>query len=225
MEMLIKDWLRRKRNLEAPACLFGAVGLLVLGVIVVAVTAYLCFFFFLFGWFGIAAAWELAFGYRLPRWPWKGVGVGTFLFLVLLFIYNARTTWWERGDLPKGNWGEGEKPSYFVDPFAILRASVKFVLDIFYTGPRLLAASWRTLRKAWRLWKMDLENCSQVLAALFVAGRVVSRHQLSTLLSSCSLTQLEEQMKDIEGVAFLEDGLSLTGELRSEFIRRAYAPV
>ncbi len=215
MDDAIKIWLQKKRMCEAPACLAGGLASLLAGIIVVALTGYLCFFLFYLGWFGIAAAWDLVSGQQLPRWPSTGIGIFTAVFVVLLFIGNARSRWWDVGDIPRGAWPRRARKDD-AEQFASLVASAKFVTDIFFTGPRLITASWRACRKAFRLWNLDLDACSDLLQVLLAAGRAVSREELAGRLANCDLPELERQIRNIEGVIFLNDGLTLTGELRSE---------
>lgn len=61
----ITDWLQRKRTVEAPMCFLGSVGLVLGGLVVLAITAYVCFFSFLYGWRGIATVWEIVTGHAL----------------------------------------------------------------------------------------------------------------------------------------------------------------
>ena len=224
VESAIKEWLRRRRGVQAPIYLLGALGLLPVGMVVVAFTGYLSFCLFYLGWFGIAAAWELASGHRLPQWPTKGIGIFTAGFMVLLFVSHARSGRWEVGDIPKGAW-PGRRRKDDAEAFASLRATAKFVIDLFYTGPRLFSASWGMFRRALRLWKLDVDNCSQLLWLLVTAGRAVTHEELASRLADCDLRDLERQLKDIEGVVFLERGWTLTEELRSELAQRACASV
>jgi hypothetical protein len=224
MESVIKEWLRRRRGVRAPIYFFGALGVLPVALVVTAFTAYLCFLLFCLGWLGIAGAWELVSGHRLPQWPMKAVGIYTAVFMGLLFVSYARSRWWEVGDLPKGAWAwrwrRDDK-----EAFASIRATAKFVVDMFYTGPRLVSASWGMFRRALRLWKLDVDNCSRVLWVLVTAGRAVPHRELASRSADCDLRDLERQLKDIEGVLVLERGWTLTEDLRSELAQRVLASV
>ena len=219
----IRDWLRRKRAMNTPLCLLGALALVFSGLLVLLLTAYVCFFSFLYGWMGIASAWEIVSGHAQTRWPAKAIGWFTAGFLILSFVGAARSKWWERGDIPKGVWPalrRGEPAS----PVASLVASAKFCTDLLYTGPRLFGAAWRTFQKAIRLWQLDVEHCARWLWMLLASHQALPCEELVRQLSSlCERSRLEQQLKDIEGVIFLENSVTLSSDLRTELSQHLHA--
>ena len=223
-EARIRDWLRRKRAMNTPLCLLGALALSISGLLVLLITAYVSFFSFLYGWMGIASAWEIVAGHALTRWPAKEIGWATAGFLVLLFVGAARSKWWERGDIPKGVWSIYSNRENSASACASVVGTARIVTDILYSGPRLLISAWRTIEKSLRYWRLDVALCASVLTLVLNAGKAVSRQELMERLPSAfPWPEVEQHLRDIKGVLFLEHGVTLTEDMRLELSQQLHA--
>ena len=225
MNSPVIDWLHRKRRLEGPACLLGAMGSAAAGLLVCAATAVFVFVGLAIGWAGVAAGWQIITGRSLSRFPKIELACCTAAFLALLFVRMARSKWWERGDIPAGVWSiysSGENPA---SPSATAVGMARILTDILSSGPRILVSSRRTFGKSLRWWRLNVEPCAQVLEILVQSDRAVPRHELSGQLSpAVHWPEIEQQLRDIEGVLLLERGLTLNQELRLELNQLTHAP-
>ena len=210
----VKAWLKAKKSSGATnRCLLAFVTLLG-ATVVLFLTFWFAYAVIWISFPGISAVSEMAFGKRLKlahEWRLALSGV----FIVLIFIKHLRTSPWYWGDYGEVDaeraWALGH-----VSPVAALlsapSASANIIMDIFMSGPRLLTGSWNLWRESRRIGAMDEECCSQLLAIL------ASRH------SAVPFEELREagweehlgQLRCIDGVVFLEKGLTLTSELRKE---------
>ena len=212
----VKAWLKAKKSSGATnRCLLAFVTLLG-----AAVVLFLTFWFaYAVMWIcfpGVSAVSEMAFSKKLKlAHEWRLALSG--IFIVLLFIQHFRTCPWYWSDYSDMNYGDPEKFSRNLDsPFATgpvnPRATAKMLADIVLSGPKLFSGSWNLWRESRRLSAMDEDNCSQLL------GILVSRH------SAVPFEELREagweehlgQLRCVEGVVFLEKGITLTSELRRE---------
>ena len=219
------EWLDRKRRLEAPAYLLGAIGTLVVGLLISAATAVFSFIAFIIAWAGIAAAWQIVTGRAVPRFPRTGIVWFTAAFLVLLFVSTSRSKWWERGDIPKGFWSRYSNRENPPSATATAIGVGRIATDLLSTGPRLLYSAWLTLGKSQRCWRLNIGALARVLAALLNSENAVSRKLLASQLPPAfHWPTVERQIHDIEGVIFLERGLTLSQELRSELNQITHAP-
>ena len=210
----VKAWLKAKKSSGATnRCLLAFVTLLGAAV-VLFLTFWIAYAVIWFCFPGVSAVSEMAFSKKLKlghEWRLALSGV----FIVLIFIKHLRTNPWYWGDYGKVDaeraWALGH-----VSPVAALlsapSASANMIMDIFMSGPRLVTGSWNLWRESRRLGALDEDNCSQLLEIL--AGR----H------SAVPFEELREagweehlgQLRCVEGVVFLEKGITLTSELRRE---------
>ena len=219
------NWLHRKRRLEGPACLLGAIGSAVAGLLVSAATAVFVFVGFVIGWAGGAAGWEIVTGRSVSRFPKIEIACFTGAFLALLFVRMARSKWWERGDIPAGVWSIYSSRENPASASATAVGMARIVTDILSWGPRIVSSSWRTFGKSLRWRRLNIESCAQVLEILAQSDRAVPRQELAGQLSSAvHWPDVEQQLRDIEGVLFLERGLTLNQELRLELNQLTHAP-
>ena len=225
METRIMDWLHRKRRLRAPAYLLGAIGTLVVGLLISAATAFFSFIAFIIAWAGIAAAWQIVTGRAVPRFPKTGIAWFTAAFLVLLFVSTSRSKWWERGDIPKGVWSIYSNRENPPSASATAIGLGKIATDLLSTGPRLLYSAWLTFGKSLRCWRLKIGPSARVLTVLHNSEKAVPRQLLASQLPPAfHWLTVERQLHEIEGVLFLECGLTLSEELRSELNQITHAP-
>ncbi len=225
LETQLTEWLRRKRRLEGPAYLLGAIGMLFFGLLVFAATALFTFVAFCIGWAGMAAGWQVVTDQSAWSFPKTGIAWLTAAFLALLFVQTARSKWWERGDIPEGVWSiyssRDNPPSATATAVGIGRVAT----DILSTGPRLLYSAWLTFGKSRRRWQLNAGPSARVLAVLLNADKSVPRPLLAEQLPpALHWPNVERELHEIEGVLFLERGLTLSQELRSELNQITHAP-
>ena len=225
MNSPVIDWLHRKRRLEGPACLLGATGSAAAGLLVSAGTAVFVFVGLAIGWVGVAAGWQIITGRSLSRFPKIELACCTAAFLALLFVRMARSKWWERGDIPAGVWSIYSSRENPASPSATAVGMARIVTDILSSGPRILVSSRRTFGKSLRWRRLNVESCAQVLEILAQSDRAVPRQELAGQLSpAVHWPEIEQQLRDIEGVLLLERGLTLNQELRLELNQLTHAP-
>ena len=137
----------------------------------------------------------------------------------------ARSKWWERGDIPAGVWSIYSSRENPASASATAVGMARIVTDILSSGSRILLSSWRTFGKSLRWRRLNIEPCAQVLEILAQSDRAVPRQELAGQLSpAVHWPDVEQQLRDIEGVLFLERGLTLNQELRLELNQLTHAP-
>jgi len=211
----IKPWLTRKRRSGTTSRLLLAVVALLGGLVVLFITFWFTYAIVWFIFDGLSAMSSLLFSRKLSlTHEWRLVISGS--FLVLLFFQHFRTSKWHWGNYPKRD-DYSLLAGHGLGPWALLKypgASANMIADILLSGPRLVTASSTLVRESSRLKQLDVDACSQLLA--FLASRP----------SAVPYAELREagwedwfgQLKNIEGVVFLEKGLNLSAELRNELI-------
>jgi len=222
----IEPWLRRlkRRSVTSKRLLSGIA--LVAGVAVLFLTFWFTYAIIWFGMHGISALSELAFGKRLYlAHGWRLVASG--VFVVLLFVQHFRTD--------PLHWGDYEKRDYVAAPalqmqagvlgglgfmLAYPSASANMVADILLSGPRLATGAWRLWQESRRMARLDAPGCAPLLAFLASRHQAVPYEELREAGWECWF----EQLHSIEGVVFLQKGLSLSGELRQELNRLQLKP-
>jgi hypothetical protein len=211
----IKAWLKRKKSSGAAArCLLAFVALLA-GAVVLFLTFWFAYAVIWFCVPGISAVSELAFSRKLRMaHEWRLILSG--IFLALLFIQHFRTNPWHWGDYGEIDedraWALGRAFGPFAALLSAPGASANIIADILLSGPRLFMGSWNLWRESRRFGALDEECCGQLLAV------VASRHSAVPFdeLREAGWEEWFSQLRCIEGVVFLEKGLTLTPELRKE---------
>jgi hypothetical protein len=90
-------------------------------------------------------------------------------------------------------------------------ASSKMISSLLLTGPRLLSGAWGALGQTLRLMQLDVPACAVVIRLMVARGGRLDYEEISALALHNRLRGLDF----IEGVVFLEGGVSLTEELRA----------
>jgi hypothetical protein len=215
----VKSWLKKKKARGAVSnCLLGALAF-VAGVVVLFLTFWFTYAVIWIAWPGVSALSDLALGKKLHlshgiRLVCSGV------FIVLLFIQNLRTSPWHWGDYPHQDYSfalAGHHHPGVMSPLVLLLhpgASANMIADILLSGPRLVTGGWNMVMEGLRLRRMDETGCAELLA--FLAGRITAVPYDE--LRSAGWEEWFPHLRCIEGVVFLEKGLSLSSELRHELV-------
>src|SRR2546430_15474822 len=179
----VKDWLRKKAARDAAASFFLAALAFAAGMVVLTITFFFAYAIVWFGFnFGVPVLSQLLFNKPL-RISHPVILLFCSGFLVLLFIGNARTSREDPRTLPDSNGAPFILPSGLVGGLARLLpypdADSRTIADWCFTGPRLVVAAWSSFKKGWRLARLDLEGCSQILAVLVSRHSRFSRRGLS----------------------------------------------
>lgn len=108
-----------------------------------------------------------------------------------------------------------------VNPLApgTIHAGAKMLTDCLYSGPRVVLAGFRMLRRSRTIQKIDIDGCAAVLSVLFVACRKVSFQEIVNAVDWINPVEVFPQVQSIEGIVFLggePPGLTLTQELRGK---------
>lgn len=214
----VKVWLKRRKSSGATSRLLLAMVALLAGLVVLVFTFWFTYAIVWFGFQGVSALSSLIFSKRLHlTHEWRLIASG--IFIVLLFIQHLRTH--------PSYWGEYPKQDYVASPvlqyqagvlgslgfmLAYPGASANMVADILLSGPRLVTGAWSLARESSRMKQLDVEGCSQLLTFLASRSNAVPYAELC----EAGWEDWFSQLRSIEGVVFLEKGLSLTAELRRE---------
>lgn len=214
----IIEWVRRHARTQAFMLSIGSIALLLGGVLILVAT------------WGITSLISFqTLGWWIGHDHWIHTKLGLFL-IPLLFWGNVRTSREYLSDLKVAPGPGSDKVVVIctgdgivsnVNPLApeTINTVTKIITDCLYVGPRTVVSSYRTMRKAVRLLRLDAESCGRVLALLLAAGGKVCFQQIAQNIDGLDPVHTFPQLRDIEGVIFLQKdpaGLSLTSRLREE---------
>ena len=223
------DWLRKRFAQEAGLSVFMGVAAIVLGVVAVFLTFWLAYAVMWILGEALSAVTQIVANKKLP-WPhWLRLA-GAAGFIALLFRHHLRTSPWSRGSYAAAD----ASPTDGFDELGgliawhggtllslgqLLRyptASSRLIVELLETGPRLFTGARALFRQADALRRMDPAGCAWVLTAL--AGRTgsVPREELKAAWPDADWPRLWTQLRLIDGLVFLEKGISLTEDLRNE---------
>jgi hypothetical protein len=110
-----------------------------------------------------------------------------------------------------------------VNPLApdTIHTGVKMITDCLYCGPRVVMSGVKTLGKANRIRRLDVDACGAVIAALLATNRKLAFQEIVNKVGGIDPTRVFPQLRDIDGVVFLHAepaGLTLSRELRQELL-------
>lgn len=225
----VQRWLRRRARRDAAGNVAVVFLALAAGAVVLTVTFFFTYALVWFAFrFAVSSVSEILLNrpvrpsHAMILWICSGI-------LGLLFIGNARTSREDLGTRPRQNYTASPSQLGFLGPLGVLLAypgaSSRLIADLLFTGPRCVVAAWRASQKAARLLRLDVESCACVLAVLAERDGHLSREELAEQSGARNAGRAFEQLRDIEGVVFLDlglPGLSLTADLRQEL--RALGP-
>jgi hypothetical protein len=170
-EHCFRRWLSRKRAAAVALNLLAAVASLAAGVAVLAVTFVITYVAVLFGFGGISGGSELLFSKPLPM-STAGICVISGCFLALLFVEHARVSRDYWADYPAPHQGRWSVLAYagvtwsFVALLANAGTSARMIADILLTGPRLMGACVRAVRRSLLLARADLQTLASAFRIL-----------------------------------------------------------
>lgn len=209
----IKVWLKRKKSSGATSRILLAVVASLAGLVVLFLTFWFTYAIIWFGFHGVSAVSSLTFSKKLHlAHEWRLVASGA--FLVLLFLQHLRTSPWHWGNYPARD-DYSYIAGHALGPWALLRypgASANMIVDILLSGPRLVTGAWTLARESGRLKELDVEGCSLLLTFLASRPLAVPYEELR----EAGWEDWFVELRNIEGVVFLEKGLNLSTELRHE---------
>jgi len=214
----VKIWLRKKKSLGfAQNAAFGVVALLA-GLVILFLTFWFTYAVIYTCIMGVSAVSELVLNKRVHLGH-TGRLIGSDIFILLLFFQHFRTDSSHWGDYPKRDYpivpGLGMRAGLFGGLGLMLAypgASANMVADILLSGPRLVVGSWGMFKRALTLKRMDENGCGELLTFLWSKTGVVPYDDLK----SAGWEVWFPEMHCIDGVNFLQQGLTLSGELRTE---------
>ena len=217
----IKGWLKKKKSWGfAQQEFFGVTGLLC-GIVIVFLTFWFTYAVIWFGWYGISAASELIFNKKLSDIPHVGRLIGSGIFVVLLFVQHFRTNPFYWGDYPRRDYTSPDAVKWqvaldYYTGFGSLLinsgASANMITDILMTGPRLVTSGSRMIRQGFRVRSIDENGCAQLLSFMLSQAHAVPYDELR----AAGWQPFLDQLHCIEGVDFLQKGLLLSDDLRTE---------
>ena len=226
----LEDWIRRRLKRDANTSLLLS-PLAILGGILTLVFTF---------WFSYAVIWMvlkvlLSVPELLAGAHWKVGHHGrlglTSAFLVLLFVSYLRSDRWQRQDLSAfadgpspagqalGRFGGGKTALLLAHP----GASSRMIVDLLYIGPQLLVTGWNLLRDSGQARAAEIPTAARVLWTLLNHPGRVAFGELSSLYEDGDLQGAYDSLRRIEGVVFLELGITLSSELRAELSALEYA--
>jgi hypothetical protein len=219
---ILQHWLRKKAAADAAHHFLFALLLFLVGAVLLAVT-------FLFA---CVALWVVlnGAGSALSEILWNRplhlslavIVIVSALFVVALFFESARvsreylTRLSRRERWPSRS---SDRTGGFVNLLVYSDISSRLIADALFTGPRLVTGAWSCLRKAGRLSRLNVEDCSRVLALLFSRSSRCSLADLAQLSDVRDSGKAASRLRDINGVLLVQldpPGLTLTAELRQE---------
>ncbi len=197
----VVGWLRKRTYSQGAWHLVLAAIFLTLGMIVMfGYFAYLSLFLVPLGC-SPASIKQLFDGTWTTAEPWIA-SVVTLIILGLLFYGNARLVPQFIGRLPREQ-----------------EAKTEFVASLVFAGPWLINAAILSMRRAVRLWSLNIPAIARIVEILMRRGHRVSFIQLARLVPEYNAVKIFPQLRDIEGIVFLTShpaGVSLTDEFRQE---------
>ncbi len=216
----IREWLGRKTRAKACVNFALAAVYALLGLILLFITF----------WAVYGVMWYICFSFELdvPGQHLTRLLVSAGV-LVLLFIGNATTSRRYLEDLSFTT-GTVDKKVFVIpgmgsniNPLApdSAHSFVKVITSILFSGPRLVTASVRRLKRALRLLRLDLDGCASVLALLLSRPSRVPFGEIVAGVPGLDAVAVFPQMREIDGVMFLTSdppGLSLSPELADDLL-------
>jgi hypothetical protein len=215
---LLKPWMRKQRRMGFVQHLLLGGFAFVAGVVVLFLTFWLTYGVIWFGWQGVSAVSDIAFSRKLHlnheiRLACSGV------FLVLLFVQHFRTDPWHWGDYPRQNYVDSPGAASHLGPAGSLGlllvhpgASANMIADILLSGPRLVLGALKMFSRGAKFRRLDENGCAELLAFLQTRSALTPYEELI----SAGWEPWLEQLRLLEGLSFLQKGVILSLELRTE---------
>lgn len=217
----IEEWLRRRLQRDANVCLLLAPTAILAGLLV------LCFTF----WFTYAVILLTTGIFPLLGSDWQPSHTGRLWVSAAFVVLLCWEGWRRRGPQPSGVFDEfaQSEPSAVGTSFArtggdyrialIFRhptTSARIIVDLLLIGPRLFFGGGRLLVESGRARAADTLAGARLLWTLLTQPRRVAYDELQAIYPRDELIRAFHALRRIQGVVFLEQGVSLTQELRTE---------
>lgn len=225
----MEGWVRQRFAQEASMSVLMGVAAIGLGVVVVFLTFWLAYLAMWLVGEVLSAVTQIVVNKKLP-WPHWLRMAGAAGFMVLLFRHHFRTSPWARGSYadpdaaPPGGFNKMGGP-IALHGGAVLSlgqlvryptASSRLIIELLETGPRLFTGARALFKQAATMRNLDTTGCAWVLTALSGRTGSVPREELMAAWPDGDWPRLWEQLRLIDGLVFLEKGISLTEDLRNE---------
>jgi hypothetical protein len=215
---VLKLWLNGKKNRVITKHYVLAALSLVGGVVITLLTFLFAYFMVLIVSVGFSSVFEAITGKQYALGHWGRLSIAIF-FMTMLFARSVKAAStdlrlfqrqeFEMDERLKSNFGDHAP---FVEILSRPRASSNLIAEVLSIGPRLVVGVWSRIGEASRLGRLDEAGCADILALLCSRTDDVSYEELCATGWGNRLSQL----KQIDGVCFLKDGLLLSEELKSE---------
>lgn len=188
------------------------------GLLVLLFTFWFTYAIIWFGAQGVSAMTELAFGKRFHiAHEIRLLGSGVFVLLLFVQLFRTDPSHW--GAYPRSNYRGAMVPAvqYHMGATSMFwllaypRASANMIADLLLTGPRLVVGSVKLVRQTRRVREFDVNSCATLLAFLLGRHKVAPYEELR----DAGWEPWFEQLRLVEGVRFLEQGILLSGELKA----------
>lgn len=160
----------------------------------------------LFGFGGISAASELLFSKPLS-FSAAGVRVVSWCFLALLFVEYARVSreYWADYPAPHGRWSLVAYAGGQWSLIALLAnagTSARMIADVLLTGPRLMGACVRAVRRSLLLARADLQPLASAFRILAGSTSPIAAADLSEGVAGRAASGLLAQLCTLGAVIF-----------------------
>lgn len=218
----LEEWIEQKRGRQMPIILLLAPLAFLAGLVVLFLTFWLLYaLLFVMGW-GVSAIVELVASreYMIPHF-WRLLLAGAWLIGVC--VSYARNPSSNMNPIPARDY-VGWSPTFhgggtaagLVMLAAYPGATAHLLRDLFQTGPRLIHGALGLGRMFSAIKSIQPPFCAIYLERLVRAGSAVTWEELKNSDGPESLKTAVTQLRSIDGVIFLEKGVTLPAELRRE---------
>jgi hypothetical protein len=205
VQRLAADWLDEYVRHQSMLSVLGAIGALLLGFVVLAVTYFVLQ--------GILYFLTVSFGMSL-RTAGVVVPIGTWILLALLFVANWLADREHLENLQfesRGRLLTARVAAFgFGSPFLALAAGpktahsfVKVISTITLAGPGLIGTSWQLVRRAVRLQRLDREAIAAVIATSLKSGAKVLLGEVADRHPEVDWERTVPELSMIDGVVLL----------------------
>lgn len=214
----VRAYLKEKARESAGGQVAAGVGVLLVGIVLLAISFVIVMLGFRYGIQGL-----------MPHPAWVSV-IGSIGVLALLFVGNTLASQEDVAEY-KVTTAPGDEGYLIQVPRSGLLSDVaetpygalKAITDFLCIGPRTVAASFRRFKKAERLKKLDLDGCAAVLTVLLMHESKVPFPKIIHSIEGLDAPRVLPQLGDIDGVMFLKkdpQGMSLTSDFRQAFSKK-----
>ena len=218
----LEEWIEQKRGRQMPIILLLAPLAFLAGLVVLFLTFWLLYaLLFVMGW-GVSAIVELVASreFMIPHF-WRLLLAGAWLIGVC--VSYARKPSSNMNPIPARDY-VGWSPTFhgggtaagLVLLAAYPGATAHLLRDLFQTGPRLIHGALCLARMFSAIKSIQPPFCAIYLERLVRAGSAVTWEELKNIDGPESLKRAVNQLRSIDGVIFLEKGVTLPTELRRE---------